>query len=183
MLVIDDIDLRLIVLSGDPRPLQRTNTDTTQTTKRIFNDDSILKNTTSPLSPPNQKTTPPRWVSAKPPTKKSSRPPLRIITHQIIQIHAQTPRIVLHIQALCFSHRNCSNATHVAVSPVKVRSPDIQPFARETLHETAIDSGFAVVRFVGRAGRAVAAGGIGRAHYDTHVGVGCRFWVGWLGYG
>ena len=91
--------------------------------------------------------------------------------------------MILYVQALCLGHRDRSNATHVAVSPVEVCSPNIQPFARETLDETAIDGGFAIVRFVGRAGRAVAAGGIGRAHYDTHVSVGCRFWVGWLGYG
>jgi hypothetical protein len=94
--------------------------------------------------------------------------------HQIVKIHTHTPRIIMHIHALCLRHRDGSDATHVAVTPGRVFSPHLQSCTRLTLLVTGAGV-FAIVRFGHEAGHRVAAGWVDFAGYDTHLGWGCWF--------
>lgn len=74
----------------------------------------------------------------------------------------------MHIHALCLRHRDGRNATHVAVAPGRVFSPDFQPCTRLTLLVTGAGV-FAIIRFGHEAGHRVAAGWVDFAGDDAHL--------------
>jgi hypothetical protein len=148
------------------------------------------RNTTFPYYTPAERkphrmiitVTPP--FHAMPNAQRSSRTPLGMSGHQIVKVHAQTLRIVMHIHALCLRHCDGSNTAHVAVTPGHMFSPHLQPCTRFTILERGAGV-FAIVCTGDVAERRVAAGRVDFAGHDTHLWgrrLGWRLWVDCVGW-